>query len=178
MITHYCGMQTLFFQTGLIFYSMCSSKSIITTKEGTRRMPSFSTMWEVSEFLPESLCCLSLLRKETLNFIFNWKIYIYAWCAAYYLDMCKHCGLAKFCVTKLFLGRCSTCMHSSQIGTQWQIEVWISSKTNLVNSWILLGVLTGIWGKVTYRRRNDSKTAASRKHAWQFTEAGDLEDSV
>jgi hypothetical protein len=48
------------------------------------------------------------------------------------------------CVTKLLLGRLNIHVYLPQIGNPQQIKVQIAPKSNLVNQWVLLGLLTGI----------------------------------
>ena len=71
--------------------------------------------------------------------------------------------LSLCCVTKFFLGRHITHVYSTQIGDPQQTKIEVTSKFYLVNQWVLLGLLTGIWVMVIYRNRSDSKTAASPK---------------
>lgn len=70
---------------------------------------------------------------------------------------------AVCCWTRFFLVRCKA--HSSQLWSQQQIKVWIPPESNLVNQWVLLGYLQAYGWGVTYRRRNDSKTAVPPKPA-------------
>lgn len=48
-----------------------------------------------------------------------------------------------FGVTKLFLGKYSTHVYSSQIGNPQKTKVQKPAKSNLVSQWVLLGLLIG-----------------------------------
>lgn len=45
----------------------------------------------------------------------------------------------------LFIGRYNTHLYSPQIGSPQETKVWIPPKSDLVNQWALIGLLTGIW---------------------------------
>ena len=79
-------------------------------------------------------------------------------------------GKMKRSRDKSFHGkRQHTHIYLLQIENPWHIKVQIVPKSNLVNQWVLLVLLTAIW--VTFRCRNDSKTAASLsspQHPWQL----------
>ena len=88
--------------------------------------------------------------------------------------------LHPWCVTKFFLGRCNTQVHSLQMGIPQQNTVWTAPRSNVVNQRVLL------W--ITYRDMDEGLlTEAERIHhrhlhhqsplqyGWQLTKAGTLE---
>ena len=62
------------------------------------------------------------------------------------------------------LRRHCTHVYSPQIGRPWQNKASMPPKSNLVNHEFYWGHLRECGWRVTYRNRNDSKTAASPQH--------------
>ena len=49
------------------------------------------------------------------------------------------------CVIKLSLGRCNTHIHPLQVGKLWQPQVWTPPNSSLLNKWVLVVLIIGIW---------------------------------
>jgi hypothetical protein len=62
----------------------------------------------------------------------------------WYLSMEGPCWIWVCGTRKLFLGRCKTHFYSPQIGNSWKTKVWIPPKSNLVDQWASLGLLTEV----------------------------------
>lgn len=90
------------------------------------------------EHLPDSFEDLSSVSQNQHRAQYSATLQVVLWSLNAHCHALSNCGLIK-----LFLWRCLTQVYSLQIGIPCYIKVQILLQSNLMNQWLLLGLLTG-----------------------------------